>query len=207
MSYARNVALLWLQREKKLGYVTADILWKACGILSEEILSADLNELEIPHVRTLPLFTKDHPVNKGKPYDIKIGNVTIDVKANPPIPCFEKCKPSEGINLTAKEVEENGPCDLYVATKDYPELPFVERPDKYDEKVGMEFAEKILKQITSVKFLGWATKAELIQKENLKQGYSPHYQLFAWELHKMTEFAVKFGILLEPKVDDVDKKS
>lgn len=34
----------------------------------------------MPHVRTVPLLSKEDPVNKGKPYDIKIQDVTIDVK-------------------------------------------------------------------------------------------------------------------------------
>ena len=37
--YSVNIATMWLQREaKQKGYVTADHLNKACGILTEEIL-------------------------------------------------------------------------------------------------------------------------------------------------------------------------
>ena len=197
IEYATEIGLLWLQREKQRKHVTADILNKACGILSEEIFSADLNELNIPHLRTVPLLSKEHPVNKGKPYDIKIQDVTIDVKANSPIPCKEGWGHSESLNLNKAESDAHGACDIYVATKDMPELPFEQGPDKQDEKAGLEFAVKILKQVKRVKFLGWAYGKELIQEANLKQGYAPYYQLFPRELHSMQEFEVKFRIPLE----------
>ena len=57
--YAVNVATLWLQREfKQKGRITADHLDKACGILSEEIFAAELTELNMPYLRTVPLLNK-----------------------------------------------------------------------------------------------------------------------------------------------------
>jgi hypothetical protein len=184
------------------GYITADILNKACGILSEEILSAELNEFEIPHARTVPLLSKDHPVNARKPYDIMLDSVSIDVKANAPIPWKAGFECSQSLNLNLKELEHNGACDLYILTKDYPEMPFEQGPDIADEVLGLAFAQKVLRKIESVEFLGWAYGVDYIRAEHFnKRSSKPFYQLFTWEkpdFHSMPEFAAKFHIPLEP---------
>ncbi|MGD6933312.1 MAG: hypothetical protein ACQCN5_03810 [Candidatus Bathyarchaeia archaeon] len=171
--YAVNIAKLWLQREREQkGRITADHLDKACGILSEEIFAAELNELNVPHLRTVPLLNKEHPTNLGKPYDFKIGRYTVDLKSISPLP------PPSGhhwnLNVNKAELGENQEkiCDYYIATKCLPELPAEKRPLKNDEDLSMKFAYATLKKVEKVQFLGWATGDELCSDNNLVSGYN-----------------------------------
>lgn len=192
--YAVNIADLWLDRElKEKGYITADHLNKACGILSEEIMHSMLCELSVPHVRTVPLLSKEHPVNAGKPYDIKIEDSTIDIKAIAPLP------PPSGhhCNLNAKkgEIDKYGKCDFYICSKCYPELPAEERPKPENRKVSKKWALEILRKVERVQFLGYATASELIKEKNLVRTKKPFYSLHP-PFHSMDEFAKRFNIHL-----------
>lgn len=186
LDYAVNIADLWLDRElKEKGYISADHLNKACGILSEEIMHLILCQASVPHVRTVPLLSKNHPVNAGKPYDIKIDNVTCDIKAIAPLP------PPSGhhcnLNVNKAEIDNRGKCDIYINSKCYPELP------AEDKKVSKEWTLNILKKVRQVKFLGYAEAKELIKKENLVRTKKPFYSL-PTPFHSMTEFAKRFNI-------------
>jgi hypothetical protein len=194
--YAVEIAKLWLDRElEESGEITADHLNKACGILSEEIFDAELNEFKMPHVRTVPLLSKMHPVNLGKPYDIKIQDCTIDIKSISPLP-----PPSghhKNLNVKQSEIKGEGRCDLYIATKCYPELQREPRPKKQDYKVTKPWVMQIMRRINKVEFLGYATPAEIMKKENFRpQGDPPFYSLSP-PFHSMLEFARKFNIPLE----------
>lgn len=193
--YAVNIATLWLRREyEQKGHVTADQLGKACGILSEEIFDAELNELNVPHLRTVPLLNKEHPTNLGKPYDCKIQDSTIDIKSISPLP-----PPSghhQNLNLNKNEIENNGLCDYYICTKCYPEMPF---ESKYPDELPRQFALKVLKRVQKVEFLGYATGAEML-KARLVVPKDPNKSPFYSKSpphHPIAELALKLSIPLE----------
>ncbi len=191
-NYAAHTAKLWLQREQRKGYVTADLFNKACGILAEEIFSAGLMELEISHVRTLPLLSKNHPVNAGRFYDVKINGITIDVKSISPI-----APPSghhKNLNVNKAELGKNfeKKSDIYIGSKCYPELESQERPETQDENWVMGIMDKIER----IDFLGFANADEVINKANYVTGCG-FYSLKSSIPHSMAEFAEKFKINLE----------
>ena len=191
ISYAIEVAKLWLDRElKDKGRVTADLLNKACGILAEEIFAAALNQLNVPHIRTLPLLAKKHSVNYDKPFDVKIGSSTIDVKSIAPLP------PPSGhhsnLNVNKSELEHYGKCDLYIASKCYPELPAEQRP----KQISKEWAKAILNKIDRIDFIGYAEADELIKEANLQRSYG--FYTLKPPFHSMQhDFALRFNIDLK----------
>ena len=184
ISYSIGVADLWLNREfERKGFTTGNLLNKACGILAEEVFNAELTQFDISHLRTLPLLDKEHSVNIGKNYDFKIEDYTIDVKAIPP---FSHHK---NLNVNQSEIDKCGACDLYIATKCYPELPEQDVKNK-------ELAKAILKQINRIEFIGYAKADELIKPENLKSNVKrPYYSLSM--LRSMDDFALRFNIDLK----------
>jgi len=189
IEYAVTIAGLWMDREmRSKGRITADYLNKACGILAEEILVAELNELNVQHTRTVPLLAKDHPVNSGKPFDVKIGACTIDVKSISPL-APPKYHHHKNLNVNKSEVTGLGACDLYLSSKCYPELDMA--PKKVVEK---EEALEILGKVENVEFLGYALKDEVIDVEHLVLTKSPFYSLPFPPPHDMKEFAERFGI-------------
>lgn len=193
IEYAVEIADLWLDRElKNKGRVTADHLNKACGILSEEIFHCILCDCNYPHIRTIPLLNKDHPVNYGKQFDIKIGESTFDVKSISPLP------PPSGhhsnLNVNKLEIDKYGACDIYISSKCYPELPDEPRPKKEYRKVSKEWAVEILKKVKQIYFLGWAWADELIKPVNLVQTENPFYSLRPPLPHSMDELAKRFNI-------------
>ncbi len=190
--YAVNIATLWLDRElRQKGYITADHLNKACGILSEEIFAAELNELNVPHLRTMPLLDKEHPTNKGKPYDFKIKGYTIDIKSISPLPS-QSIGHHKNLNVNKAEVDNIGLCDFYICTKCYPELP----PDpKPSDELPRQYALKILKKVQKVEFLGYATGVEM-QQAKLIPTAKPFYSKSPPH-SAMQQFAKLLGIPLE----------
>lgn len=191
LDYAVNIANLWLEREQKeKGYVTANHLNKACGILSEEIFHCTLCECGKPHVRTVPLLDKKHPVNARKPYDIKMDEYTFDIKAISPLP------PPTGhhcnLNVNKAEIDANGKCDFYVGSKCYPELQYEFKP-RENMRVAMEWARGILDKVNIVAFIGYAEAAEIISPEQLVHTRKPFYSLHP-PFRTMEEFAKRFNI-------------
>jgi len=193
LKYSVDIAELWLERElKDKGHVTGDLLNKACGIMAEEIFSAELNELNVPHIRTIPLLAKNHPVNHGKPFDVKIVSSTIDIKSISPYP--PRSGHHSNLNVNKAEIENVGKCDFYIATKCYPELLAEAQPIK-----NKEWVITILNKIERIEFLGYATTEELIKENNLRLYQpSPFYSLKP-PFHLMAEFAYKLKIPLELK--------
>jgi hypothetical protein len=164
LNYAVNVAECWLERELiEKRRVTANLLNKACGILAEEILSAELMELNIPHVRTVPLLSKNHPVNAGKPYDILLNGVKIDIKAISPLPA-PKFGHHSNLNVNGPELGKNfeNKCDIYVGAKCYPELK-AELIPTGPVKSLKPWVSSIMKKICLVEFFGFAYADEIIR--------------------------------------------
>ncbi|NLB77153.1 MAG: hypothetical protein GX799_11945 [Crenarchaeota archaeon] len=196
--YSVNIATMWLQREaKQKGYVTADHLNKACGILTEEIFAAELNELNVPHLRTVPLLDKTHPTNARKPYDFKIGGYTIDLKSISPLP-----SPSIGhhknLNVNHAEIENIGLCDYYICTKCYPELP----PDtQQSDELPRDFALKILQKVERVEFLGYATGADVLKARLVPTAKPFHSKPPPHE--SMRQLARLLNIPLEPPTSGI----
>jgi len=162
---------------------------KGSGIIGELIFDFILNQCEIPHIRTEPLLSKNHPVNEGKKYDSKIGKTTIDIKTLPP---RLSGQPSN-LNVNYDELGEEGKdaCDIYILIELAGNLTNEEIKEALEldktlrNKIPIEeFKEKrarleaLFDKIKKARFLGWTTKDKLIKRENVKQGhYGSYYSL------------------------------
>jgi hypothetical protein len=203
---ARNLALLWMNRElQHKGKVKGGPLNKGCGILVEEIFSAMLIEMDVPHIRTLPILDKSHNVNKGKAFDFKVGNLTIDIKAIPP------CATHGNINVNACEVDKGEWCNLYIAYKcegNFTERELGEMRTLDDDlthlytsgkRAEAEFKEKIVKlrsymeKINKVNLVGWCNKGDFAYQPKGK--YGPYY--YAKPNCSLSELAEKLAIPIE----------
>lgn len=174
IKYAIDIAELWLQRElTQKGRLTADHLNKACGILSEEIFSAELNELDIPHIRTVPLFNKLDPTNAGKHFDFKINNYTIDIKSISPLP--PRSGHHKNINVNSWEVGDHLErlCDYYIGTKCFPEMLMeTAQTLKDDNPIPKDLAFEALSRVKNVRFIGYITGKELCSPRNFVSYYN-----------------------------------
>ncbi len=191
--------LQWMQREyihKKR--IKGGLLNKSCGILTELIFRAMLDELKVPHVATEPIFDKKHNVNIEKIYDFRLSDGrTIDVKTLPP------GSHNKALNLNQNEAKNNGVCDYYAVFECkgmYSEHEFADMQalDKKSEELGEKLwgnevehknvledfrqvktkMEEYLRRIKIIRFVAYAEGTALVKSQNLKDGlYGPYYSL------------------------------